>query len=191
MICYSGWGTSRNVLWKWNFLFMEEITNDMKLRSGEAQRNKRWKDQFNLNKTKRTSGKTVWIEYRIEAKQAKRKKKGQTLWGEKGFWFVSPWWIMPFSSKACPKLTPSSGLLISPLSISHDTNSLENTSRKTHLHLKFGGGCLHRCYSHVNTSHSVRFLYISVSPISRLLRCTDCTSHPMISNCWTQAWIQL
>lgn len=52
-----------------------EITNDMKLRTGEAQRNKRWKDQFNLNKTKRTSGKTVWIEYRIEAEQAKRKKK--------------------------------------------------------------------------------------------------------------------
>lgn len=36
----------------------------------------------------------------------------------------SPWWIIPFSNKAWPKLTPSSVLLISPFSRSQETNSL-------------------------------------------------------------------
>lgn len=43
----------------------------------------------------------------------------------------SPWWMMPFSSRACPRLTPSSGLLISPLSISHDTNSLRTQRQRS------------------------------------------------------------
>lgn len=37
--------------------------------------------------------------------------------------------MMPFSSNACPRLTPSSGLLISPLSMSHDTNSLRTQDK--------------------------------------------------------------
>lgn len=44
--------------------------------------------------------------------------------------------MMPFSSRACPKFTPSSGLLISPLSISHDTNSLQTRRRKGSLKKK-------------------------------------------------------
>lgn len=40
---------------------------------------------------------------------------------------------MPFSSKACPRLTPSSGLLISPFSISHDTNSLGTKNTKKQI----------------------------------------------------------
>lgn len=35
-----------------------------------------------------------------------------------------PWWMMPFSRRAWPRLIPSSALLISPLSKSHETNSL-------------------------------------------------------------------
>lgn len=39
----------------------------------------------------------------------------------------SPWWMIPFSSRAWPKLTPSSVLLISPISRSQATNSLPET----------------------------------------------------------------
>lgn len=39
----------------------------------------------------------------------------------------SPWWIIPFSNKAWPKFTPSSVLLISPISRSQVTNSLPGT----------------------------------------------------------------
>jgi len=63
---------------------------------------------------------------------------------------------MPFSSKACPRLTPSSGLLISPLSISHDTNSLRTQDKEAYDELRFlklitcslfwFSNCLHRCY---------------------------------------------
>lgn len=58
-------------------------------------------------------------------KLSQSEKKCIKAWDRNSiFGFASPWWMMPFSSRACPRLTPSSGLLISPLSISHDTNSL-------------------------------------------------------------------
>lgn len=37
--------------------------------------------------------------------------------------------MIPFSNSACPRLTPSSGLLISPISVSHDTNSLQREAQ--------------------------------------------------------------
>lgn len=43
----------------------------------------------------------------------------------------SPWWMIPFSNSACPRLTPSSGLLISPISVSQDTNSLQRGAEHT------------------------------------------------------------
>lgn len=46
---------------------------------------------------------------------------------------------MPFSSKACPKLTPSSGLLISPHSISHDTNSLGTQDKEAYDEAQVSG----------------------------------------------------
>lgn len=158
-------GLQANVLWTWNFLFMEDIKYDVKLRTGEAQRNKRWKDQFNLNKTKRTSGKTVWIEYRIEAEQTERKKKKDRHRGE----------IKDFDLSHHGELCHSPVRLVpgwllhraywSRHSLSAMTQThCKNTSRKRHLHLNlnFLGGfvrfdlilCLHRCYSHVNTSHT-------------------------------------
>lgn len=41
--------------------------------------------------------------------------------------------MIPFSNSACPRLTPSSGLLISPISVSHDTNSLQRQAEQKQL----------------------------------------------------------
>ena len=48
-------------------------------------------------------------------------------------WENQPWWMMPFSSRAWPRWTPSSWLPVSPISISQDTNSL-GTHKRQHLH---------------------------------------------------------
>lgn len=48
--------------------------------------------------------------------------------------------MIPFSNSACPRLTPSSGLLISPISVSQDTNSLQRGAGHTQLTLS---GCKH------------------------------------------------
>lgn len=45
-----------------------------------------------------------------------------------------PWWMMPFSRRAWPRWTPSSGFPVSPISISQDTNSLR-TNENMHTHL--------------------------------------------------------
>lgn len=49
-----------------------------------------------------------------------------------------PWWMMPFSSRAWPRWTPSSGFPVSPISISQDTNSLrthkDNNGLIIHAH---------------------------------------------------------
>lgn len=51
-----------------------------------------------------------------------------------------PWWMMPFSSRAWPRWTPSSGFPVSPISISQDTNSLrthkENNALIIYAHNK-------------------------------------------------------
>lgn len=41
-----------------------------------------------------------------------------------------PWWMMPFSSRAWPRWTPSSGFPVSPISMSQDTNSLHRGRKK-------------------------------------------------------------
>lgn len=48
-----------------------------------------------------------------------------------------PWWMMPFSRRAWPRWTPSSGFPVSPISISQETNSLR-TNENTHTHYGLG-----------------------------------------------------
>lgn len=61
-----------------------------------------------------------------------------------------PWWMMPFSSRAWPRWTPSSGLPVSSISISQDTNSLgTDKTQRWHNDTHFHSGVTQQTYTKI------------------------------------------
>lgn len=95
-----------------------------------------------------------------------------------------PWWMMPFSRRAWPRLIPSSALLISPLSKSHETNSLRTHRDNSCVSLHITQCCTHDKEGIYEPLVKGTWIHsILQSDWSRLVKSSPRTQIKMISSC--------